>query len=262
MAGAGRDHPGRARPDAVLRRVRRPGRRRRRPHLGRRPRGGARRPAAGQGPGRPPGPGPRGRAARGRRARGRGRLRVAAVGAARRTRAPTSCTRRCARCSARRRCSPARTTGPATCGWTSPGRARSPSSSAPTSRTSPTPPSAPTTGSPRAYMSLPEAQAFGALALFGETYGEQVRVVEIGGPWSRELCGGTHVRGSAQIGTLALTGESSVGSGLAPRRGGRRAGGLPLPGPRARPGPPARRAAQDAAGRPRRAGQRHARPAP
>ncbi|TFV55405.1 alanine--tRNA ligase [Geodermatophilus sp. DF01-2] len=63
------------------------------------------------------------------------------------------------------------------------------------------------------YMSLPEAQAIGALALFGETYGEQVRVVEIGGPWSRELCGGTHVQGSAQIGTLALTGESSVGSG-------------------------------------------------
>jgi alanyl-tRNA synthetase len=63
------------------------------------------------------------------------------------------------------------------------------------------------------YMTLPEAQAFGAIALFGETYGEQVRVVEIGGPWSRELCGGTHVRGSAQIGTVALTGESSVGSG-------------------------------------------------
>jgi alanyl-tRNA synthetase len=62
-------------------------------------------------------------------------------------------------------------------------------------------------------MTLPEAQAFGAIALFGETYGEQVRVVEIGGPWSRELCGGTHVRGSAQIGTLALTGEASVGSG-------------------------------------------------
>jgi alanyl-tRNA synthetase len=63
------------------------------------------------------------------------------------------------------------------------------------------------------WMTLPEARAFGALALFGETYGEQVRVVEIGGPWSRELCGGTHVRHSAQIGTLALTGESSVGSG-------------------------------------------------
>jgi alanyl-tRNA synthetase len=63
------------------------------------------------------------------------------------------------------------------------------------------------------HMTLPEAQAAGALALFGETYGELVRVVEIGGPWSRELCGGTHVSGSAQIGTLALTGESSVGSG-------------------------------------------------
>src|SRR3954462_10577289 len=63
------------------------------------------------------------------------------------------------------------------------------------------------------YMTLPEAREFGALALFGETYGERVRVVEIGGEWSRELCGGTHVRGSAQIGTLALTGESSVGSG-------------------------------------------------
>jgi alanyl-tRNA synthetase len=63
------------------------------------------------------------------------------------------------------------------------------------------------------YMTLPEAREFGALALFGETYGEQVRVVEIGGEWSRELCGGTHVRGSAQIGTLAVTGESSVGSG-------------------------------------------------
>ncbi|MFC7572037.1 DHHA1 domain-containing protein [Klenkia terrae] len=63
------------------------------------------------------------------------------------------------------------------------------------------------------WMSLPEAREFGALALFGETYGEQVRVVEIGGEWSRELCGGTHVRGSAQIGPLALTGESSVGSG-------------------------------------------------
>jgi alanyl-tRNA synthetase len=63
------------------------------------------------------------------------------------------------------------------------------------------------------YMTLPEARAIGALALFGETYGEQVRVVEIGGPWSRELCGGTHVAGSAQIGTLALTGESSVGAG-------------------------------------------------
>ena len=64
------------------------------------------------------------------------------------------------------------------------------------------------------HMTLPEARDFGALALFGETYGETVRVVEIGGPWSRELCGGTHVRHSSQVGALTITGESSVGSGV------------------------------------------------
>jgi alanyl-tRNA synthetase len=53
----------------------------------------------------------------------------------------------------------------------------------------------------------------GAVALFGETYDEKVRVVEIGGPWSRELCGGTHVEHSSQIGPLTLLGESSIGSG-------------------------------------------------
>lgn len=64
------------------------------------------------------------------------------------------------------------------------------------------------------YMTLPEAKDWGAIALFGETYDDsQVRVVEIGGPWSRELCGGTHVDHSSQIGTIVVTGESSVGSG-------------------------------------------------
>src|SRR4051794_6447079 len=62
-------------------------------------------------------------------------------------------------------------------------------------------------------MSLPEAREWGALALFGETYGEDVRVVEIGGPWSRELCGGTHVDRSSQIGTVVITSDGSVGSG-------------------------------------------------
>ncbi|HSX67775.1 alanine--tRNA ligase [Nocardioides sp.] len=64
------------------------------------------------------------------------------------------------------------------------------------------------------YMTLPEAKDWGAIALFGETYDDtKVRVVEIGGPWSRELCGGTHVDHSSQIGTLVVTGEASVGSG-------------------------------------------------
>lgn len=63
------------------------------------------------------------------------------------------------------------------------------------------------------YMSLPEAKAWGAVALFGETYDESVRVVQIGGPWSRELCGGTHVSRSSQIGLVSITNESSVGSG-------------------------------------------------
>jgi len=62
-------------------------------------------------------------------------------------------------------------------------------------------------------MSLEKAREIGALALFGETYGEDVRVIEIGGPWSRELCGGTHVQRSSQIGTVVVTSDSSVGSG-------------------------------------------------
>ncbi|RSS38945.1 alanine--tRNA ligase [Streptomyces sp. WAC08241] len=64
------------------------------------------------------------------------------------------------------------------------------------------------------WTTLPEAKELGALALFDETYGEKVRVVEIGGPWSRELCGGTHVDHASQIGTVALTAESSVGAGM------------------------------------------------
>jgi alanyl-tRNA synthetase len=64
------------------------------------------------------------------------------------------------------------------------------------------------------YMPLQRARDIGALALFGETYDTEVRVVEIGGAWSRELCGGTHVEHSSQVGALTVVGESSVGAGV------------------------------------------------
>jgi alanyl-tRNA synthetase len=63
------------------------------------------------------------------------------------------------------------------------------------------------------FMTLPEAKEWGAIALFGETYDQKVRVVQVGGPWSRELCGGTHVSRSSQIGLVSVIGEASVGSG-------------------------------------------------
>lgn len=62
-------------------------------------------------------------------------------------------------------------------------------------------------------MSLADAKALGATALFGEAYGDTVRVVEMNGDWSRELCGGTHVESTSRIGSLTLLGEQSVGSG-------------------------------------------------
>ncbi len=62
-------------------------------------------------------------------------------------------------------------------------------------------------------MTQPEARAMGAMALFGEKYGDQVRVVSVGN-WAHELCGGTHALRSGQLGVVTFLSEGSIGTGV------------------------------------------------
>ena len=62
-------------------------------------------------------------------------------------------------------------------------------------------------------MPLADAKAMGAQSMFGEKYPPIVRVIDMGGPWSMELCGGTHVKSTSQIGLLSVLSESSIGAG-------------------------------------------------
>ena len=137
------------------------------------------------------------------------------------TPAPTCCTTRCARCSASTSSRPARWSAPTGCGSTSATTtAVTDDEIAEIERLANARDAAPTRRRASFETTKDEAEALGAIAFFGDKYGDIVRVLEAGN--SIELCGGTHVRATGDIGTIKIVSESLDRLEPATHRGGHR----------------------------------------